>query len=104
MQSYRTPLPTKHLLGVCSVHRSSALSLLQISKKYTHYGAIILFMYFGLRMLYDVAFGGETVGPCIFSIPDLPNHCPGARLGHKANDETILKDQPPDSTGDTLRS
>lgn len=33
----------------------------QISKKYTHYGAIVLFMYFGLRMLYDVAFGGEAV-------------------------------------------
>ena len=33
----------------------------QISKTYTHYGAIILFMYFGLRMLYDVAFGGEAV-------------------------------------------
>ena len=35
---------------------------MQISKKYTHYGAIVLFMYFGLRMLYDVAFGGESVG------------------------------------------
>ncbi|CAK0783390.1 hypothetical protein CVIRNUC_006589 [Coccomyxa viridis] len=33
-----------------------------ISKKYTHYGAIVLFMYFGLRMLYDVAFGGESEG------------------------------------------
>lgn len=44
-------------------HNSAAhlCLLLQISKKYTHYGAIVLFMYFGLRMLYDVAFGGEAV-------------------------------------------
>ena len=41
---------------------TSLCGVLQISKKYTHYGAIILFMYFGLRMLYDVAFGGESVG------------------------------------------
>ena len=33
----------------------------QISKKYTHYGAILLFMYFGLRMLYDVLTGAESV-------------------------------------------
>ena len=79
--------------------RSLRFPLLQMSKKYTHYGAIILFMYFGLRMLYDVAFGCESVGSlsllmCIAS----------ARLGCTANDETILKDQPPDYTGDTLRS
>ena len=42
------------------------LSLLQMSKKYTHYGAIILFMYFGLRMLYDVVFGDESVSSLSF--------------------------------------
>lgn len=33
-----------------------------ISKTYTHYAAIILFLYFGLRMLYEVAVGGDSEG------------------------------------------
>lgn len=37
--------------------------MLQISKKYTHYAAITLFLYFGLRMLYEVAVGGDSVRP-----------------------------------------
>jgi putative Ca2+/H+ antiporter (TMEM165/GDT1 family) len=35
--------------------------MLQISKKYTHYAAIILFLYFGLRMLFEAGFGGDSV-------------------------------------------
>ena len=56
----------------CGVHvRQCCCVCVQISKKYTHYAAITLFMYFGLRMLYDVATGAESVRPRIVS-PVLP--------------------------------
>ena len=80
---------------------------MQISKKYTHYGAIVLFMYFGLRMLYDVAFGGESVGHAFMLLlaanwhPD--SHCHAAHK-HRPMMISRLKDQPPDFSGDTLRS
>ncbi|KAK9818180.1 hypothetical protein WJX72_008306 [[Myrmecia] bisecta] len=33
-----------------------------ISKQYTHYGAVILFLAFGVRMLYETLFGGDKEG------------------------------------------
>lgn len=41
--------------------------LAQISKQYTHYAAIALFLFFGLRTLYEVFTGEEAVCPCFFS-------------------------------------
>ena len=81
---------------------------MQISKKYTHYGAIILFMYFGLRMLYDVAFGGESVGHPFMLLLSIYTGTQGSHLQsatkHRPMMISNLKDQPPDLSGDTLRS
>ena len=72
----------------------------QISKTYTHYGAIILFMYFGLRMLYDVAFGGEAVS--LLSLLQIAQLLSSS--GPRPMMRLTLKDQPTDFSGDTLRS
>ena len=65
---------------------------MQISKKYTHYGAIILFMYFGLRMLYDVAFGGESVGlPYVLLLSSNTGNRASANCSHKAQANDDIK-------------
>ena len=48
----------------------------QISRTYTHYGATMLFLYFGARMLYDVATGADSVRCC-----DDPWHVHGSLHG-----------------------
>ena len=34
---------------------------MQISKKYTHYAAIVLFLFFGARLLYESSTAKDTV-------------------------------------------
>ena len=82
---------------------------MQISKKYTHYGAIVLFMYFGLRMLYDVAIGGEAVGHSFMLLLSIDAGTRASQLSiaatkHRPMMISRLKDQPPDLSGDSLRS
>lgn len=43
-----------------SPDRHPGTDLVQISKKYTHYGATALFFFFGLRMLYEAVTGAAS--------------------------------------------
>ncbi|KAK9904697.1 hypothetical protein WJX75_000756 [Coccomyxa subellipsoidea] len=56
-----------------------------ISKKYTHYAAILLFMYFGLRMLYEVAVGGDTEGASEYEEVEKELGSKAVKSGSKGN-------------------